>query len=226
MTDLTRVLIIDDEKSIRETLRLSFSKNLYLVEEATSGIEGLKKINDFHPNLIILDLGLPDINGYDVLKDIRKWTKVPVIILTVSDEELTKVKLLDAGADDFLTKPFGSSELLARVRVALRHYGKVEATPLFESGDLKVDLNQRRVEVRGYEVKLTKTEFELLQRLVRDAGKVVSQNKLLKEIWGSLAQEDSLYLRIYIKQLRKKIELNPSIPVHILTEPGVGYKIV
>lgn len=225
MSELIRVLIIDDEKSIRETLRLSFHKNQYVLEEAVTGEEGLQKINSFHPNLVILDLGLPDINGYEVLKQIRSWTQVPIIILTVTDDENTKVSLLDAGADDFLTKPFGSSELLARVRVALRHFGKMEATPIFQSGDLKVDLNSRKVEVRGQEVKLTKTEFELLQRLIRDAGKVVPQNKLLKEIWGVLAQEESHYLRIYIKQLRKKIEVNPSMPIHIITEPGVGYRI-
>lgn len=225
MSELIRILIIDDEKSIRETLRLSFQKNLYLIEEAKTGDEGLQKINSFHPNLVILDLGLPDMNGYEVLKKVRSWTQVPIIILTVTDDENTKVSLLDAGADDFLTKPFGSSELMARVRVALRHFGKMEATPIFESGDLKVDLNNRKVQVRGQEVKLTKTEFELLQRLIRDAGKVVPQNKLLKEIWGVLAQEESHYLRIYIKQLRKKIELNPAMPVHIITEPGVGYRI-
>ena len=226
MSDLIRILIIDDEKSVRETLRLSFNKEQFLIEESVSGKSGLEKINEFHPNVIILDLGLPDINGYEVLKSIRKWTQVPVIILTVTDDESTKVKLLDAGADDFLTKPFGSSELLARVRVVLRHFGKVEATPVFESGNLKVDLNNRKVEVHGIEVKLSKTEFELLQRLIRDAGKVVPQNKLLKEIWGSVAQEETHYLRIYIKQLRKKLEANPSMPVHILTEPGVGYRIV
>ncbi|HPI41841.1 MAG TPA: response regulator [Pseudobdellovibrionaceae bacterium] len=226
MSDLIKVLIIDDEKSIRETLKLSFKSDVYLVEEAATGAMGLDKIKSFHPHLVILDLGLPDINGFDVLKEVRRWTQVPILILTVTDDEQTKVRLLDAGADDFLTKPFGSFELLARVRVILRHFGKVEATPLFESGDLKVDLNAHKIEVAGREVKLTKTEFELLQRLVRDAGKVVPQNRLLKEIWGVLAQEESHYLRIYIKQLRKKIEVNPSRPTHIITEPGVGYRLV
>lgn len=226
MSSLSRVLIIDDEKSIRDTIRFNFNSDQYLIAEAENGKVGLQKINEFHPNLVILDLGLPDLSGFEVLKNVRKWTKVPIIILTVTDDEQTKVKLLDAGADDFLTKPFSAQELLARVRVALRHFGKVEATPVFESGDLKVDLNSRQVLVRGLEVKLTNTEFELLQRLVREAGKVIPQNKLLKEIWGPLAQEESHYLRIYIKQLRKKIEANPSMPVHILTEPGVGYRII
>lgn len=222
----TRVLIIDDEKAIREVLRLYLKSEAYETDEAKTGVEGLEKIKNFHPHLIILDLGLPDQNGLEILKDIRAWSKVPVIVLTVNDDEKVKVKLLDSGADDYLTKPFSPAELMARVRVALRHYERVEATPLFQSDDLKIDLNLRKVEVDQQEIKLTKTEFELLQRLVREAGKVVPQNKLLKEIWGSLAQEESHYLRIYIKQLRKKIEKNPSEPVHILTEPGVGYRIV
>lgn len=224
--DQKRVLLIDDEKAIREVLSLHLKSEGYQLEEAVTGSQGLEKIKTFHPNLIILDLGLPDKNGLDILKDIRTWSQVPVIVLTVNDDEKMKVKLLDSGADDYLTKPFSPAELMARVRVALRHYGHLEATPVFESGDLKIDLNLRKVEVDGLEVKLTKTEFELLQRLVREVGKVVPQNKLLREIWGSLAQEESHYLRIYIKQLRKKIEKNPSEPLHILTEPGVGYRLI
>ena len=226
MNDLIKVLIIDDEKSIRDTLRLTFRSDHYLLEEASDGLEGLAKTKSFHPNLIILDLGLPNLSGLDVLRELRKWTHIPVIILTVTDDEGMKVRLLDAGADDYLSKPFGSSELMARVRVALRHVGKIEATPFFKSGDLTIDLNERKVEVNGREVKLTKTEFELLQRLVREAGKVVPQVKLLKEIWGAVAQDESHYLRIYINQLRKKIEKDSSSPVHIITEPGVGYRLV
>ena len=222
----TRVLIIDDEKAIRDVLSMHLKSEDYQIDEAATGAQGLEKIKIFHPHLIILDLGLPDQNGFEILKNIRTWSTVPVIVLTVNDDEKVKVKLLDSGADDYLTKPFSTAELMARARVALRHFEHVEATPLFESGDLKIDLNLRKVEVDQQEIKLTKTEFELLQRLVREAGKVVPQNKLLKEIWGSLAQEESHYLRIYIKQLRKKIEKNPSEPVHILTEPGVGYRIV
>jgi len=224
--DQVRILVIDDEKAIRDVLNFHLKTEGHQIEEALTGTQGLEKIKSFHPNLIILDLGLPDKPGLEVLKDLRTWSKVPVIVLTVNDDEKTKVRLLDAGADDYLTKPFSSPELLARVRVAVRHYGKIEATPIFESGDLKVDLNLRRVEANGHEVKLTKTEFELLQRLVREAGKVVPQNRLLKEIWGSLAQEESHYLRIYIKQLRKKIEKNSAEPIHIITEPGVGYRII
>ncbi len=222
----TRLLIIDDEKAIRDILCLHLKNENYKIEMASTGAEGIEKVKTFHPHLVILDLGLPDQSGLDVLKELRTWTRIPVIILTVVDDEQMKVKLLDAGADDYLTKPFGASEFLARVRVGLRHFNKLEATPIFESGDLVVDLNQRKVLVRHLEVKMTKIEFELLQRLVRDAGRVVPQSKLLKEIWGSLAQEESHYLRIYIKNLRKKIEMDPSHPKHILTEPGVGYRLV
>ena len=221
-----RILLIDDEKSIREVLSLHLKSEGYQIEQAANGAQGLQVIQMFHPHLIILDLGLPDQNGLEILKDLRTWSKVPVIVLTVNDDEKSKVRLLDSGADDYLTKPFSSAELTARVRVALRHYGHLEATPIFESGDLKIDLSLRKVEVDGVDIKLTKTEFELLQRLVRESGKVVPQSKLLKEIWGSLAQDESHYLRIYIKQLRKKIEKNPAKPIHILTEPSVGYRIV
>lgn len=221
-----RILLVDDEKAIRDVLLIHLKEQNYEIAEAASGKAGLEKALQFHPHLIILDLGLPDLNGYEVLKELRTWTKVPIIILTVTDDESMKVRLLDAGADDYLTKPFGPSELLARVRVGLRNHGLVEATPIFESGPLKVDLSERTVYLNGSLVKLTKTEFELLARLVRADGKVVAQNVLLKEIWGVQAQEESHYLRIYINQLRKKLEKNPSDPQHILTEPGVGYRIV
>lgn len=227
MTDgLVRILVIDDEKTIRDILRHHLTSQNYNVTEAINGGDGLNKAKEFHPHLIFLDLGLPDMNGLDVLKELRGWTQTPVIILTVTDDEATKVKLLDAGADDYLTKPFGNAELLARVRVCIRNHGRKEATPVFESDDLKIDLNSRSVHVDNNLVKLTQTEFEVLVRLVRDAGKVVPQNKLLKEIWGALAQEESHYLRIYIKNLRKKIEKTPAEPRHILTEAGVGYRLV
>jgi len=226
MNDMKRLLIIDDEVSLRKTIALSFSHDIYTIAEASSVDEALLKVKEFHPNIIILDLGLPGKSGLEFLKEIRQWTQTPVIVLTAANDDQTKVKLLDSGADDYLTKPFSTPELVARVRVALRHAGQVEATPVFISNDLRVDINQRKVWVSDLEVKLTKTEFELLQRLVRDSGKVVSQNKLLKEIWGVQSQDESHYLRIYIKQLRKKIEKQPANPVHILTEPGVGYRII
>ena len=220
-----RVLFIEDEQAIRNVLNTCLQANGYKTAEAPTGKFGLQKVSEFHPHLIILDLGLPDLSGIDVLKELRQWTRVPVIILTVVDDENTKVKLLDSGADDFLTKPFGSKELLARVRVCLRNHGLIEATPVFKSADLMIDLNTHKVEVAGKEVKLTSTEYEVLSRLVRDHGKVVSQNRLVKQIWGASAEDHTHYLRIYISQLRKKIELNPSQPVHILTEAGVGYRL-
>jgi two-component system KDP operon response regulator KdpE len=221
-----RILIVDDESSIRRTLKSGLEAQSFTTAEANNGTEGIQKVSEFHPHLVILDLGLPDMNGLEFLKQIRKWTQVPVIVLTVSDDEKTKVQLLESGADDYLTKPFGFAELLARIRVSLRHAGMIEATPTFQSDDLEVDLNQQVVKVSGEVVRLTRTEFELLSLLVRDQGKVVPQKQLLKQIWGAATEDQSHYLRIYINQLRKKIEKSPGEPVHIITEPGVGYRIV
>ena len=222
----SRILIVDDEVSIIKLLRMNLLNAQYEVCEASTGSEALEKAASFHPHLIILDLGLPDMGGYEVLKKLRIWTTIPIIILTVADDESTKVMLLDAGADDYLTKPFGPDELLARVRVALRHNGMVEATPVFISGNLRIELNKREVFVSDVPLKLTNTEYEVLSRLVRDQGKVVSQALLLKQVWGAIAKDQGHYLRIYINQLRKKIEVNPAEPVHILTEPGIGYRLV
>lgn len=226
MSNEVRILVIDDEPAIRNSLRINLEANGYKLREAGDGKSGINLVSEFHPNLILLDLGLPDINGLEVLREIRKWTRVPIIILTVADDEYTKVTLLDAGADDYLTKPFGNKELLARVRVALRNLGLIEATPVFKSEDLEIDLSLKRVTVSGTEIKLTATEYEVLSRLARDHGKVISQAHLLKQIWGASSEDQSHYLRIYINQLRKKIEKNPSDPKHILTEPGVGYRLV
>lgn len=226
MSENIRILIVDDELAIRSVLRTSLESSGYSVVDAVDGKSALAKLNSFHPHLVILDLGLPDMNGIEVLKELRKWTRVPVIILTVSDDESTKVRLLDAGADDYLTKPFGKSELQARVRVALRNIGLIEATPVFKSDDLEVDLAKRKVTVNGTEIKLTATEFEIFSRLVRDHGKVIPQAQILRQVWGHHGEENDHYLRIYINQLRKKIEANPSTPKHILTEPGVGYRLV
>lgn len=226
MSPDVRILLIDDEPAIRSVVKMSLEASGYKVSEAQDGQSGMAMIANFHPHLVLLDLGLPDLNGFEVLKELRKWTRVPIIILTVTDNEQTKVTLLDSGADDYLTKPFGSKELLARVRVALRNVGMIEATPIFVSDDLEVDLSQKKVTVSGSEVKLTATEYEVLSRLVRDHGKIISQKTLLKQIWGSISEDQSHYLRIYINQLRKKIEKNPSEPKHIMTEPGVGYRIV
>lgn len=221
-----RVLIVDDEAAIRNVLRLSLVNQGFQIAEAECGQRGLELAAEFHPHLIILDLGLPDMNGLQVLKSLRQWTSIPVIVLTVTDDEATKVSLLDAGADDFLTKPFGLPELLARVRVSLRHHNAAEATPVFKSGSLEVDLNKRMVTVESKTIKLTATEYELLSVLVRHNGKVVPQTQLLTGVWGKTAVDQTHYLRIYVAQLRKKIESDSSHPEHILTEPGVGYRIV
>lgn len=226
MSSDIRILIIDDEAGIRDALKLNLASHGYIVTEAETGKIGLSKAVENHPHLIILDLGLPDMAGMEVLRELRKWTFVPVIVLTVQDDEEKKVELLDAGADDYLTKPFGTKELLARVRASLRIHGLIEATPIFQSGNLEIDLSKHQVLKNKIEVKLTKTEFEVLARLVREYGKVVPQNQLLTQIWGIVGLEQSHYIRIYINQLRKKIEDNPSDPKHILTEPGVGYRIV
>ncbi len=226
MNHAMRILIVDDEPAIRDMLRMNLNNNGFETAEAESGQQGIEKTSEFHPHLIVLDLGLPDISGLEVLKKLRSWTTIPIIILTVTDDEKTKVTLLDAGADDYLTKPFGIPELLARVRVALRHHNAVEATPIFKSGDLEVDLNKHSVRVANEIIKLTSTEYELLSQLVRNHGKVIPQTQLLIDVWGANASDQVHYLRIYIGQLRKKIELNPSSPQHIITEPGVGYRII
>lgn len=226
MKDEVRLLIIDDEAAIRNVLKLTLANQNFVIDEAETGAKGLEKAAEFHPHFIILDLGLPDLNGLEVLKRLRAWTSIPILILTVTDDEATKVALLDAGADDYLTKPFGGAELMARIRVGLRNRRAVEATPVFESGALKVDLNTRQVSVDGTDVKLTTTEFELLKCLVRDHGKVVPQARLLTDVWGPNAVKQSHYLRIYIAQLRKKIERDPSQPEHVLTESGLGYRLV
>lgn len=220
-----RILIIDDEPAMRALVRSKLEAEGFDVDEAESGQAGLDHAASFHPHLIVLDLGLPDIGGLGVLKRLRQWTTIPILILTVTDDPETKVELLDAGADDYLSKPFSSAELLARVRVALRNRKAGEATPVFTSGQLTVDLNAKAVTVDGHAIRLTTTEFEVLKVLVREHGKVVSQQQLLKEVWGPHSSDQNHYLRIYIAQLRKKIEVDPSSPVHILTEPGVGYRL-
>lgn len=224
---MNRILIIEDEESIRRVLRLNLEGRSFEVAEAATAAEGLKKIGVFKPGIVILDLGLPDRNGLDVLKEIREWSNVPIIILTVSDDEKTKVALLESGADDYITKPFGPLELMARIHVALRHRGaEVDSTPVFESGNVKIDIPSKSVVKEGQAVHLTATEMNLLKALIRGGGQVVHQDQLLQEVWGANALDNPHYLRIYIGQLRKKLEMNPSTPQHILTEPGVGYRIV
>ena len=221
-----RVLVVDDEVTVRSVLRMALLGQGYEVSEASSIKEANELIKVSHPQLLLLDLGLPDGHGRDLVRQVRSWTKTPIIVLTVDDSERSKIALLDAGADDYLTKPFSTGELLARVRAHLRSHDYIEATPIFKSGIIYVDLNLRIVKKDDQVVKLTNTEFELLTLLVRESGKVVSQKTLLNKMWASAGEDQTHYLRIYIKQLRKKLEESPSKPQHILTEPGVGYRLI
>lgn len=224
---MKQVLVIDDESSIRTILKLNLESHGFSVLEAASGAQGIERVRESRPNVIVLDLGLPDRAGMAVLKEIRSWSNVPIIVLTVRDEESTKVSLLESGADDYMTKPFSVPELVARVKVCLRNHPEDgAASPIFESGDLKIDLVDHKVFLAGKEIRLTVTEFNFLRMLVKHAGRVVPQESILNEVWGKSAVENSHYLRIYVGQLRKKLENNPSKPRHILTEPGIGYRIV
>ncbi len=220
-----RILVVDDEAAIRRFLKIILEADGHTFLEASSGQEGLVMAATHRPDLIVLDLGLPDLDGLVVLKRLREWSTVPVIVLTVKDSDTDKVALLDAGADDYLTKPFSTAELQARIRVAIRHTQPAPAEPIFRSGELEVDLSDREVRIRGKEVKLTATEYEILKILVLHAGKVVTQRQLLKDVWGPNAVEQTQYLRVYVGQLRKKLERDPSQPELILTEPGVGYRL-
>ncbi len=222
------ILVIEDELSIRRFLRPTLEGEGFSVSESDSGREGLELADKRHPDLVLLDLGLPDIDGLEVLSQLRKRSSVPVIILTARGMETDKVRGLDAGADDYLTKPFGVGELLARIRVSLRHRndrGQSEGGGTYESGDLKVDLSARTVRARNGEVHLTPHEYSILALLVRRAGKVVTQQQILREVWGHSGREQEHYIRLYIHQLRGKIEPDPARPQHIITEPGVGYRL-
>jgi two-component system KDP operon response regulator KdpE len=219
-------LVIDDEPQIRRLLRVTLEANGYRVFDAGSGQEGLVEAAQRKPDVIVLDLGLTDQDGVSVLKRIREWSRTPVIILSVRDQEEEKVAALDSGADDYVTKPFNSAELLARLRAALRHGQPQGADAIFRSGDLEVDLSKRQVFKNGTEVKLTPIEYSLLRLLVTHAGKVLTHRQLLTEVWGEKAVGQSHYLRVHIAHLREKLEGNPSDPELILTEPAVGYRLL
>ena len=223
--DKPMVLVIDDEPQIRRLLGVMLEANGFRTLDAVSGQEGLVLAAQHHPALIILDLGLPDIPGQEVLRRLREWSNAPVLILSVQDDEAGKVAALDNGADDYVTKPFNSSELLARVRVALRHASKHEEPVVFQAGKLVVDLATRRVTVNGREVKLSVTEYKFLRLLVRHAGKVLTHRQILREVWGQGHDEHTHYLRVYVAHLREKIEADPARPELIVTEPGVGYRL-
>ena len=225
MSDKVQVLVVDDEVQIRRFLRISLEAGGYHVYEAGTGKEAILIAAKVRPDLLILDLGLPDLNGIEVVKQVREWTKTPIIILSVRDADSDKVAALDAGADDYLTKPFSTEELLARLRVALRHTQPEPDQRAFTTGDLHIDLTRRLVTLRGESVKLTPTEYALLRLMVQHAGRVLTHRQILKEVWGPAYIDESHYLRVYFSQLRQKVEDNPALPKYLLTEPGVGYRL-
>jgi len=219
-----RVLVVDDEVAIRRFLRVALNGQGFIVSEAATGQDALRTITLERPDLIILDLGLPDIDGVEVTRRLREWSQVPVIILSVREQEADKISALDAGADDYLTKPFGVGELLARIRTVLRRQTAGISEPVFNLGGLTVDLTQRLVMVGGKEVQLTPTEYDILKALVIHAGKVLTSRYLLRLVWGE-GYDDLHLLRVNISNLRHKLEPDPSRPTYIHTEPGVGYRL-
>jgi len=227
-TDKTPVLVIEDEAPIRCFLRAYLENQGFKLIEAETGEEGLGLAASHQPALILLDLGLPGMDGLEVIRRIREWTATPILVLSARGKEQDKIDALDAGADDYLIKPFGVGELAARMRVALRHAlspGQASPDPVFTSGALNVDLAARRVRVEDREVHLTPIEFKLLAFLVRHAGKVVTHRQLLKEVWGSAREDQAHYPRIYVHQLRHKIEPDPARPRFLRTETGIGYRL-
>jgi two-component system KDP operon response regulator KdpE len=216
-------LIVDDETQMRRLLTFTLEGGGYRVITSEKGGEALIQAAQHRPDIIVLDLGLPDLKGLEVLKQLREWTQVPVIVLTAIDTESDKVAALDSGADDYVTKPFNAAELLARMRVALRHTQKEEA-PVYHNGPLVIDLTSRRVSLAGKDVSLTATEYSLLRLFVRHAGKVLTHRQILKEVWGPNSENQTHYLRVYLARLREKLEPNPSEPELFLTEPGIGYR--
>jgi two-component system, OmpR family, KDP operon response regulator KdpE len=225
---LPTVLVIEDEPQMRRFLRATLENHEYRMIDAPTAQQALAEASTRSPDIVLLDLGLPDIDGIEVLERLREWTQVPVIVVSARDQEEQKIRALDAGADDYLTKPFGAGELLARIRVALRHADRKKDgadEPVFKVGDLEVDFAKRLVFVAGRAVHLTPTEYKLLTVLLRSGGKVVTHRHLLKEVWGMAFAEHTHYLRVFMAQLRHKLETDPARPRYLLTEPGVGYRV-
>jgi two-component system, OmpR family, KDP operon response regulator KdpE len=220
------VLVIDDELQIRRLLRVCLESNGYRVAEAATGKDGITEAAQRPPDVVLLDLGLPDMEGVTVLKRLREWSRVPVVVLSVRDREEDKIAALDNGADDYVTKPFSSGELLARLRVAQRHATPASETTVFRCGPLEVDLAARVVKRQGQEVKLTATEYNLLRFFVQHTGKVLTHQQILKEVWGPNYVEQTHYLRVYLAHLREKLEANPAEPELFITEPGIGYRLI
>lgn len=229
-SDLSKItptaLVIDDEPQMRRLLRVTLEANGYRVFDANNGNDGIVQAAQRRPDVVLLDLGLPDMDGMTVLKRLREWSKVPVIVLTVREREEDKIAALDNGADDYVTKPFNTGELLARLRVVLRRAQPGPELKTFRSGQLEVNLTSRVVTVSGKEMKLTPTEYALLRFMVAHAGKVLTHHQLLTEVWGPKAVERTDYLRVHIAHLRNKIEINPARPELVVTESGIGYRLL
>ena len=222
------VLIVEDEPPMRRFLRATLAGRGYRLVEAETGAEALTQAAAYNPDVVLLDLGLPDMDGIEVTRRLREWSAAPVVVLSARGREADKVDALDAGADDYLTKPFGAGELLARIRVALRHaaqLGQGAPDPVFECSEIRVDLGRRQVTKGGAEVHLTPIEYKLLTTLIRHADKVITHRLLLKEVWGPNAASQTHYLRVYMAQLRRKLEDDPARPRHLVTESGVGYRL-
>jgi two-component system, OmpR family, KDP operon response regulator KdpE len=221
---LTRILVVDDERPIRRFLKASLSGQ-YEVIEAADGQEAIRTASNDRPDLIILDLGLPDMDGVEVTRRLREWSQIPIIIVSVREQESDKVAALDAGADDYLTKPFGAGELMARIRVALRRVIQPETQSIFTSGELTVDLVRRTVTVDDHEISLTPTEYDILRALIQYPDRVLTHRQLLRMVWGIAYESEAHLLRVNVSNLRRKIEKDPARPAHIITEPGVGYRL-
>jgi len=222
---MSRVLVVDDEPQIRRTLAINLRARGYQVDLAASGEEALKAAAHQQPDVVVLDLGLPGIDGLQVIHGLRGWTQIPIIVLSVREREADKVAALDAGADDYVTKPFGINELLARLRAAVRRAAPAdEQVPIVQTPDFRVDLAAKQVVRDGKEVRLTPTEWQLVELLVRNPGRLVSQRQLLSEVWGPKYREETNYLRVFIAQIRRKLEPDPAHPRYFITEPGMGYR--
>jgi two-component system KDP operon response regulator KdpE len=220
-----RVLVVDDELSIRRYLRTALSAEGFVIHEAADGQEAINAVVTHHPDIIILDLGLPDIDGIEVTRRLREWTQTPIIILSVREAENDKIAALDAGADDYLTKPFGTGELMARMRVVLRRLTSKADDPVLQVDNLKMDISRRLVTVNDNQISLTPTEYEILRLLLQNAGKVLTHHQLLKQVWGTAYESEMHILRVNISNLRRKIEPDPTRPHYLVTEPGVGYRL-
>lgn len=224
-----KILLVEDEQAIHRFLRVTLSTKGYKLLEAFNGKEGLSLIATERPDLVVLDLGLPDMDGLDFIKELREWSTTPIIVLSAREQEQDKITALDCGADDYLTKPFGAGELLARIRVALRHSEQLNTASPSEStysfGTVTVDLSKRQIHINGQEIHLTPIEYKILVLLIKHPGKVLTHRQILKEVWGQAYAEEHHYLRVYMGQLRHKLEDDPARPKFLITEPGVGYRL-